>query len=198
MADLITVEDLEAYDVEELDLSSPRLAVFIAAASAEVVDAAGAPILQARSEVELPAMPGKILRLPGLPVSAIHSVTIDGVPVDGWQRITAGVYRAAGWSRYSLEMVTVDYTHGLPTVPADIKDLVARMVIAAMLAAQDGADGLAISNGRLSSFSVDDYKEAYATGAEVEAITEMTLPERTRARLAKRFGNSGPTVQGQL
>lgn len=197
MADLITVEDLEAYDVE-MDLTSPRIAALIASASDEVIDAAGAPILQTRSEVEIPAMPSKILTLPGLPISAIHSVTIDGVPVTGWKRITAGLYLAEGWSRWDLDIVTVDYTHGLPTVPGDIKDLVARMVIAGVLAAQDGADGLPINNGRLSSFAIDDYKESYATGEEVEAITEMTLPERTRQRLAKRFGNSGPTVRGQL
>ena len=197
MADLIAIEDLEAYDVE-LDLSSSRVAAFIAEASAEVIDAAGAPILQQRSEVELTAMPSKILPLPGLPIAEIHSVKVEGVPFTGWKRLTGGLFREDGWSRCGLETVTVDYTHGLGAVPADIKGLVCRMVIAALLQAEDGADGLAINNGRLSSFAVDDYKESYATGEEVEAVTEMTLPERTRQRLAKRFGNNGPVVRGQL
>ncbi|MCT9624290.1 hypothetical protein HWD94_04020 [Pseudarthrobacter equi] len=198
MAELITVEDLEEYELEGLDFASKRAAKFIRSASAAVIEAAGSPILHQRSVVELPAMPSNILRLPGLPVTEIHSVTVDGVVFTGWTRITAGVYRPDGWSRYGLEVVTVDYTHGLPAVPEDIKDLVARMVIAALLGAQEGPDGLALSNGRLSSFAVDDYRESYATGEEVEAVTEMTLPERTRQRLARRFGGSGPTTAGQL
>ncbi|MET4095118.1 hypothetical protein [Arthrobacter sp. UYCu712] len=198
MADLITPADLAKYELEDLDFTTPRAATFISSASDAVIDAAGSPILQTRSVVELPAMPARILPLPGLPVTGVHSVTVDGAAVVGWKRIIAGLYRATGWSRYELETVTVDYTHGLPNVPADIKDLVARMVISGLLAAQDDADGLALSNGRLSSFAIDDYREGYATGEEVEAVTEMTLPERTRLRLAKRFGGGGPSVRGQL
>jgi hypothetical protein len=196
VADLITKADLAKYGTD-VDLDAPRVELMIQIASETVIDAAGSPILQTRSVVEIPAMPSRILRLPGLPVSEIHAVSVDGLAVTGWTRITAGLYRPYGWSSYGLETVTVDYTHGLPTVPADIKDLVARMVIAGLLAAQDGADGLALTNGRLSSFSIDNYREAYATGAEVEAVTEMTLPERTRERLARRFG-AGASVQGQL
>ncbi|KQR02486.1 hypothetical protein ASF72_10655 [Arthrobacter sp. Leaf141] len=197
MANLITPEDLASYELEDLDVNRPRVARFIATASEAVTDAARSPILRRRSVVELTAMPAMILRLPGLPISEIHSVTIGGVPLIGWTRLTAGIHRADGWSQRGLEVVTVDYTHGLPAVPADIKDLVARMVIAAELAAQDGADSLALNNGRISSVGIDDFREAYATGDEVEAVTEMTLPERTRERLAKRFG-AGPTVAGGL
>lgn len=197
MADLITPEDLEKYQLEGLDFTSSRAATFISSASEAVIDAAGSPILHERSVVELPAMHSKILRLPGLPVTEVHSVVVGGAVLTGWTRINAGIYRPDSWSRYGLEVVTVDYTHGLPAVPADIKDLVGRMVIAALLAAQDGADGLSLNNGRLSSFAIDDYREAYATGEEVEAVTEMTLPERTRQRLAKRFG-AGASVAGQL
>lgn len=197
MADLITPEDLNTFELAELDFTTSRAAGFISSASEAVIEAAGSPILSRRSEVELPAMASKILRLPGLPVTEIHSVRVDGVALYGWKRITAGVYRADGWSRWELEIVTVDYTHGLPTVPADIRDLVARMVISAMLAAQDGADGLALNNGRISSVAIDDFREAYATGADVEAVTEMTLPERTRERLARRFG-AGASVQAPL
>jgi hypothetical protein len=198
VAALITAEDLDKYELEGLNFTGTRAQTMISIASEAVIEAAGSPILRARSEIELTAMPAKILRLPGLPVTEIHSVKVDGALLVGWKRITAGIYRPDGWSRCELETVIVDYTHGLPSVPADIKDLVARMVIAGLLAAQDDADGLALSNGRLSSFAIDDYREAYATGEEVEAVTEMTLPERTRERLARRFGSAGPTVQGQL
>lgn len=197
MAELISKADLVQYGAD-IDLDAPRVEMMIQIASEAVIEAAGSPIAQTRSVVDIPAMPSRVLRLPGLPVTEVHSVSIGGLAVTGWTRITAGLYLPRGWSTYGIETVTVDYTHGLPFVPADIKDLVARMTIAGLLAAQDGADALALNNGRLSSFAIDDYREAYATGAEVEAVTEMTLPERTRERLAKRFGSSGPSVGGQL
>lgn len=197
MADLIAPTDLAVYSVSvptDTDLAKK----LIGSASAAVIDAAQSPIIETRSTVTVTAMPTKILRLPGLPISEIHSVTVDDSAVTGWVQIEAGVYLAIGWSRDGLQRVTVDYTHGLKAVPEDIKDLVARMVIAGLLAAEDGGDGLALANGRLSSLAIDDYKEGYATGEDVEAVTEMTLPERTRERLAKRFGAGGPMVRGQL
>lgn len=197
MADLITPADLGKYPVS-VTMTGPLVGLLIGSASSAVADAAQSPILETRSTVEVTAMPVKILRLPGLPISEIHSVTVNGVAVSGWVQIEAGVYLAEGWSRDGLERVTVDYTHGLKAVPEDIKDLVARMVIAGLLAAEDGGDGLSMSNGRVSSLAIDDYKEAYATGSEVEAVTEMSLPERTREALAKRFGAGGPIIRGQL
>lgn len=196
---LITKADLEQYPIpDDIDLTAPITTVMIESASAEVIDAAGSPILSTRSTVDLPALRARILRLPGLPVTEVHAVTIDGQPVTGYKRINAGLYRATGWSEGSLEIVTVDYTHGLPSLPADIKDLVCRMVISGLINAADGADGLSINNGRLSSVAIDDYKESYSTGDTVDAITEMTLPQRTRDRLAKRFGNYGAKVVGSL
>lgn len=196
---LITKADLEQYPIpDDIDLTAPVTTVLIESASAEVIDAAGSPILSTRSTVDLPALRARILRLPGLPVTEVHEVTIDGQPVTDYKRINAGLYRATGWSEGSLEIVTVDYTHGLPSLPADIKDLVCRMVISALINAADGADGLAINNGRLSSVAIDDYKESYSTGETVDAITEMTLPQRARDRLAKRFGNYGAKVVGSL
>ena len=196
---LITAADLEAYPLpENIDTSSPLAGMLIESASAEVIDAAGSPILSTRSVVDLPALRARILRLPGLPVTEVHTVSIAGTPVADWQRINTGLYRASGWSERSLEIVTVDYTHGLPALPADIKDMVCRMVISGLLNASEGADGFALDNGRLSSVAIDDYKESYATGDTVDAITEMSLPQRTRERLAKRFGNYGAKVVGSL
>ncbi len=197
---LITSADLEVYPLpENVDLTGPLTNALINSASAEVVDAAGSPILQRRSVVELPAMRARILRLPGLPVTEVHSVEAEGTPVTDWKRINAGLYRASGWAEGGLEIVTVDYTHGLPELPADIKDLVCRMVISGLLNNDEaGAEGFALNNGRLSSVKIDDYAEGYATGDTVDAITEMSLPQRTRDRLAKRFGNYGAKVVGSL
>ncbi|QTF70608.1 hypothetical protein [Arthrobacter woluwensis] len=184
MPDLITAQDLESYPVDLTD-KDDTVARLIGAASAQVQDAAGTPILQARSVVELVSSPGRVLELPGLPVTAVHSVTIDDVPVTDWRRVVAGIWRAAGWDDDGPVIVTVDYTHGLPEVPADIKDLVCRMVIAGLLA--ETPEELALQNGQVSSVAIDDYREAFNTGSSVPA-TEMDLPERTRQRLAARFG----------
>ena len=197
---LITVADLEQYPLPpEVDLQSQTVQVLIDSASSEVIDAAGSPVVSARHTVDLPAMRARIHRLQGLPVTEIHSVTIDGQPVTDWKKINAGLYRASGWSEDGLEIVTVDYTHGLPNLPSDIKDLVCRMVISGLInSLEGGADGFALNNGRLSSVKIDDYAEGYATGDTVDAITEMSLPQRTRDRLAKRFGNYGAKVVGSL
>lgn len=197
---LITIADLQTYPLPaEVDWDAPIVAVLIESASAEIIDAAGSPIVSKRSTVELPAGRARILRLPGLPVTEIHAVSVDGVPVTGWKRINAGLFRPTGWSEAGLEIVTVEYTHGLPVLPADLKDLVCRMVIGGLLSALDGeGDGFTLDNGRLSSVKIDDYAEGYATGDTVDAITEMSLPQRTRDRIAKRFGNYGAKVVGSL
>jgi hypothetical protein len=198
VADLITKDDLKPYGATDEQLALPLVDVLIGSASDAVIDAAGSPILESRSTVEITAMPARILRLPGLPVREIHSVTIDGQPVTGWTRIAAGIYREPRWSHDRLEIVTVEYTHGLPAVPNDVKDLVARMVLAGLIAAEDGPAAFALNNGGVSSVAIDDFKEAYATGVDVEAVTEMTLPERTRRWLERRFGGGGPNIRGQL
>ena len=196
---LIQKTDLEQYPLPEgIDLDNPITQVLIDSASDEVISAAGSPIISTRSVVDLPAQRARILRLPGLPVTEIHSVTVDSEPVSDWKKINAGLYRPTGWSERGLEIVTVDYTHGLPTIPSDIKDLVCRMVISGLINSMEGADGFVLNNGRLSSIKIDDYAEGYATGDTVDAITEMSLPQRTRDRLAKRFGNYGAKVVGSL
>ncbi|MDR4533216.1 hypothetical protein [Glutamicibacter sp. PS] len=198
---LITTADLEKYPLPATaDLNAPIVDVLINSASAAVTDAAGSPILQRRSTVTLLAGRARLLRLPGLPVREIHTVTVDGQPVTGWHQAAGGIYLATGFSDRSITPVTVDYTHGLTELPADIKDLVCRMVISSLIVAQsdDEEPYLTIDNGRLSSVAIDDYKEGYATGDTVDAITEMDLPQRTKDWLAKRFGNSGAKVVGGL
>lgn len=189
---LITRTFLTGYDAG-LDLPDERVDHLIEVASAEVIDAAGSPILRRTTTVELPSPVMNILHLPGKPIRSVHSVrTETGGIVGGWRRIHAGIYRPAGWP---TGMLTINYDHGLDEVPADIKDLVARMVIAGGYALAD--QELALQNGRLSSVAIDDYKEGYNT-TNVEALTEMQLPEGARTRLAARFGGGGPRVGTQL
>jgi hypothetical protein len=194
VANLISATDLEEYGVTVEPAETATVTRLIRAASDAVCEAAKNPILEVRSEVTLLAMPGTLLRLPGLPIREIHSITDGTDPITGWLTATGGAYLATGWA---LQNVTVDYTHGLPLVPEDIIALVVSMVTAGLLAVRDGEDAIALNNGLLSSFAIDDYKEAYATGGDAEAVTPMALTERTQRWLAKRFG-AGAHVAGML
>lgn len=172
---------------------------FLDAASAEVRDAARSPISRAVSTVILDGFRGETyLQLPGGPVESVTSVTIDGddVDEDDFRLVGDRLWRYGGWSNYGRPTrVQVTYTHGLAEVPADIRDLVCRMVIAALSAAADGGEGLAINNGGIQSESIDGATTTYATSSDsTEAVTEMTLPARTRDRLRARFGGGSSTV----
>lgn len=196
MAALITWERLISFGLTQEQADTDLVRFLIDSASEQVVDAAGSPIGEIRSEIEIVQPPAlRVLRLPGLPIRKVHSVEVDGVPASDWLVTAGGLYRTQGWGNPGPAQVAVDYTHGMD-VPADIQDLVCRMVLAGVLNAVDGPEGMVLNNGNLSSISIDDFREAYATGANVEAVTEMTLPERTRERLAERFGNSGAKVGG--
>lgn len=196
MAALIETTDLTTLGLSQEQAATPLAQWLINSASDQVIDAARSPIGPTRSEVEMVQPPGsRIFHLPGLPIRQVHSVRISGELVTDWLATAGGLYRAQGWGNPGPAPVTVDYEHGME-VPSDVKDLVARMVLAGILNAVDGAEGLVLTNGQLSSIALDDFREAYATGQHVEAVTEMDLPQRVRERLAERFGAGGATVRG--
>lgn len=186
MADLITQDDLSEYGVTVEAEEFNTVGRLIRAASAAVIDAARSPIQEVRSEVTLLGRPGTLLTLPGLPIREIHTITVAGVEVTDWLQADTGAYCPSGWP---VKRITIDYTHGLPEVPEDIIALVVSMVTAGLLAVRDGEDAIALNNGLLSSFAIDDYKESYATGKDSEAVTPMALTERTQRWLARRFGS---------
>jgi hypothetical protein len=201
MTDLISTSDLTDYGVV---IAAGEVAVvnrLIRSASAAVCNAAGAPIIQSTSTVTLTAFDGQLLRLPGLPIQSVQSViaTADGSVITDWVPVASGLYRRSGWGLSDAPgldgpmQVTVTYTHGLAIVPADIAELVVSVVIAGLEAFR--SENLGLNNGRVSSVGIDDFKEGYATGLDVEAVTPMTLPSRTRRWLAARFGNGSQVVK---
>lgn len=196
MIELISTDDLAAYGVVVDDSEKTVVTRLIRSASYAVRNAAGSPILVATSTVELPVFNGNILRLPGLPIRSVSAVSCDGIPVDGYIRVASGLYRNGGWAVNGPQAITVTYVHGYDEVPEDIVELVVSVVIAGLLAfrEQSGGEGFALNNGRFSSIAIDDYKEAYATGDNFEAVTPMTLPPATRRWLAQRFGNASGVV----
>lgn len=197
MADLITSEDLLEYGLTSEQAATALVSRLISAASAQVVDAAGTPLGGATSRITLAQPSGPILVLPGLPITEVHSVTVRGAEVSDYLITAGGLLREGGWwIDGKPTAVTVEYSHGIVEIPADIKDLTCRMVLAGVLNSLDGPDGMVLNNGNLSSIAIDDFRESYATGADVEAVTEMDLPQRVRDRLAARFGNGGSRVRG--
>lgn len=186
---LATVDDLT---VRGLDIDASEeavVAVYLDVASTAVREAAGTPISETTSTVVLEGEPGPWLRLPGLPVSEVSAVVLDGAAVTDWRLRSQMLWRAAGWSACDgPSEVQVTQTHGLAVVPADIVDLVCRAVAAALNAyrSQDGGTGLA-ADKEVVSERLGDWSVTYASDGR---ITEMELTQYWRERLAARFGGS--------
>lgn len=191
---LATVADLEARGLTVEPSETAIVGVYLDVASAAVRDAAGAPISQTTSTITLEGEPDPRLRLPGLPVTAVSVVEVDGEPVTDWRLRSGALWRACGWSSGEPSDVEVTYTHGLPSVPADIVDLVCRIAAAALVAyrSEDGGTGLAAQDVRAER--IGDYSVTYGDDGR---ITEMELPDYLRARLRARFGGGASVVKSR-
>ncbi|MET8124193.1 hypothetical protein ABZV67_10765 [Streptomyces sp. NPDC005065] len=149
-------------------------------ASSLIRSAAGHAISQTTATVALDGTCTTRLRLPGAPVTAIHGVVMDEVPVTDY-RLSAGcLVHPAGWFGDAVE---VTYTYGLPAVPADIVDMVCRLTAQAL--AGDPA-ARAIRSERIGDYAVT-YSDA-ETGA-------MSLSDSQRHRIAARFGSPLSSVK---
>ncbi|WP_086809818.1 hypothetical protein [Streptomyces reticuliscabiei] len=193
---LATVADLEALGMT-VDASEVAIAgQYLAVASAAVREAAGSPISETTSTLTLEGEADQRLRLPGLPVTAVASVKIDGVAVTDWRLRSQRLWRAAGWTGCDgPSEVEVTQTHGLAVVPADIVDLVCRMVAGALKAyraAEDGS-GLAVDKV-ITSERIGDYAVTFANDGR---ISEMDLPQYWRERLEARFGGGIDLVRSR-
>ncbi|MGW1278020.1 hypothetical protein ACWD4V_13850 [Streptomyces tsukubensis] len=156
------------------------------AASAAVREAAGAPISQTTSTVAVEGEPGQRLRLPGPPLISVAAVAVDGRAVTDWCIRSGRLYRAAGWTGPGgPSEVEVTYTHGLPSVPADIVDLVCRMVAAALVSYRSRDDGEGLAAQNITQERIGDYAVSYGSDGR---ITDMDLPQYWRERLEARFG----------
>lgn len=170
------------------------IAEMLAAASAEIREAAGSPITSMTSTVKVPGIRSEWLDLPGQPIQSVTSVLIDGSEVTGWRLLGGRLWRAAGWSGCNPVEVTVTMTHGYAEAPDDIVALARDLAMAGINAALDG--GGSKVGVQSEQESIDDYSHSttYITGDEATASI-MELPERTRARLQRRFGG-GVYVSG--
>jgi len=177
LAPLATAADLSArqYDVT----NTTRVTAALAAASASVRDAAGCSISQETSTITLWGGDSRTLDLPGGPITDVSSVSSSDIDVTGWRLADGSLWLARGWGACEPVAVTVTYTHGYPTVPEDIVDLVCELAGASMLSDGDPHDH------RIVSEAIDDSRTGWSSDGPVSVLE---LPERTRLLLRQRFG----------
>jgi hypothetical protein len=193
LAPLATVADLAARGVTVDASEADAVATFLDVASATVRDAAGSPISETASTVVLEGDRGYRLRLPGLPVSAVTEVKLDGEVITDWTLRSGAILRDAGWQTGCIPSeVTVTYTHGLPEVPEDIIDLVCRLAAKSLVALRETPDGTGIADRALVSERIGDYSAVYTYATPLYSDAE--IPDYLRARLAARFGGGAGTV----
>lgn len=190
LPDLAASADLSArgVDVSDTDLVDLMLAV----ASALVRGAAGSPILETDSTVTLWATEDDVwLDLPGKPVTAIATVTVDGTAVTDYRLVDGRLWRRCGWSFCGEPIeVVVEMTHGFAEVPVDIVQLVCDLAILGIDTSTAGA-----LDPRAVAERIDDYSVTFAAAGATVA-SAMTLPEATRRSLKARFGGGVVVRQG--
>lgn len=173
------------------------VAVFLAEASAAVRDAAGVPISEAMSTVVLAGTCDRWLRLPGQPVTAVDSALLDGSAVTDWRLSQGMLWRRCGW-QFTDEPseVTVEQTHGLPEVPADIVGMVCSLVGMALRAVHSSADGAGASPlpQDVVSVGIDDYRISFRQDGD-RNLTVFTIPDRVQRSLRARFGGGASMLE---
>lgn len=194
LAPLADVVDLQVRGIDDSDsaLSTEMLAV----ASASIRAAAGCPISRTTSTITVPAWGDNILRLPGVPLVSVGSVTVEGATVADYKMLPEGLWRSCGWGRTNVPaLVTVTYTHGILSseVPADIVDLACNLAAAGQAEARSLAAGGSF-DPRTVVESIDDYRVQYSEGAEALGSV-FDLPAGTRSRLRARFGGGASLVE---
>ena len=195
---LATVADLTARGVTVAEAEIALVGTYIESVSSAVRDAAGVPISQAVSTVVLAGTGDRLLRLPGLPVTAVGSILLDGEAVTDWvlKRSLGGLWRACGWQAWACgepsEVTVEDMTHGLAVVPADLVDLVCRITAAILVAYRSSADGTGLAAKDIRAERIGDYQVTYGDDGH---LTELELPDYLRERLAARFGGGAAVVR---
>lgn len=187
LSDLADSSDLSARGITATGVHTVMLAV----ASSVVRAAAGGPISETTSTVVLTGWgDSQALELPGRPIQSVATVEIDGTAATDFVLTDTGnLWRRAGWGFCDEPTpVEVTMTHGLPTVPDYVVQLVCDLAIAGAAAAPDGAH-----DPRVVAEHIDDYSVTYADGAEGVA-SAMELPAMTKRWLRARFGGGAGVV----
>lgn len=193
---LATVADLEARGLTVDPTETVIVGTFLAEASAAVREAAGVPISETTSTVQLEGPDdSQWLTLPGPPIQSVATVELDGQAVTDWRLRSHRLWRESGWaSGYGPSEVSVTQTHGLPEVPDDLVGLVCRIAAAILVNYRAQPDGEGLAAKDIRSERIGDYAIQYGDGGR---ITEIELPEYLREQLAARFGGGVSVVKSR-
>ncbi|MGW9249748.1 hypothetical protein [Streptomyces badius] len=192
---LATLDDLAELGLTVEDDETTVATRYLAVASAAVREAAGSPISETTSTVTLEGEADQRLRLPGSPIQSVAAVAIDGVAVTDWRLRSDRLWRFAGWTAADgPSEVEVTYTHGLPEVPADLVDLVGRLVAGALASYRADDGGASLGTQVITSERIGDYAVTYGGDG---LATDMELPAYLRERLAARFGGGAGLVRSR-
>ncbi|MEV6226850.1 hypothetical protein AB0L88_03015 [Saccharopolyspora shandongensis] len=110
-----------------LPVDDPDLLDALTRASERFRGAVGHPVTAVeRDDIVVDGDGSRSLLLPAVPVTAVHSVEVDGKPVTGYQWSRTGALRSADCWPDRLGAVRIVYDHGYPSgeVPGDIADAV--------------------------------------------------------------------------
>lgn len=184
MVDLANIADMTARGITVEQSEEAVVSTYLATASSVIRHAVGSNISQVTVTVILPGTCSTRIKLPGAPVTAVHAVTLDEVPIMDYRLSSGYLERSAGWGG---DQVSVTYTYGLPTVPADIVDLTCRMAAQALTAYRNGDP----ATRRIDSERIGDYSVTYS---DAETGT-LSLSADQGNRLAARFGNGASAVR---
>jgi len=171
---LFTLTELASYLQADLDTATATIAMDVATAACQ--NAARTHILQRSTTVEL-AGATLALTLPETPTTAVANVT--GIDV--------GAYAPADYERHGQELtlttgarwdrfVTVAYTAGLYTIPADVKGVA--LAVAGRVYANPGG---------VRSETIQDYSYTNA-GSDNDLVSGVALMPHERAILRGYFG----------
>ena len=193
MDPLATATDLE---VKGVDTSNQELVVMMLDAASSVIrEAAGSTISEETSTVSVMAPVGRWLTLPG-PVTAVASVAVDGAAATDWKFVGGMLWRRCGWQPWCEPVeVTVTFTHGYATVPADIVNLCVDLAKLGIEAASEDSILSQPANVVAASYAIDDHTERIQFSEQGQTL--MELPAVTKLWLATRFGG-GVYTTGEL
>lgn len=172
MASLATATQLATHVGATVDTARAQQALNIA--SAVVRSETGQTFEAGTSTVALPTPHGQWLTLPQRPVTAVTTITIDGLAVTDFTRYGNRLFRFAGWTASSITapVVTVTYSHG-GAVPDDVLGVV--LAIA--------ADVVENQRGLTSETeTIDDYTYTWrASDTEQGSLASVELAQIIRA-----------------
>ncbi len=133
------------------------------------------------------------VHLPQQPVTAVTTVLLDGVATTDFDFVDQELHLAGTWGTgdivdlWGYVDVTVTFSYGYATIPADLKAWCCVLASQAMQAAEGGTLGVP----QVRSEQIDDYAIAYVT----DGSTAMSLPAEVLERLRARYG-AGAYVTG--